>query len=77
MYEASVQKMQLREKQLDALIKSVDYTKELLVYGSATYTEVLIAQQSLLNAQLNNINDHTQQLYAVVSLYRALGGGWK
>ncbi len=76
-YDASVQKIELRTKQLDALEKSVDYTKELLVYGSATYTEVLNAQQSLLNAQLNDVNDHIQQLNAVVSLYRALGGGWK
>ncbi|MFV0592357.1 MAG: efflux transporter outer membrane subunit [Draconibacterium sp.] len=76
-YDASVQKMELRQKQLEALEKSVEYTKELLNYGSATYTEVLNAQQSLLNAQLSNVNDHIQQLNAVVSLYHALGGGWK
>nr|WP_321487111.1 efflux transporter outer membrane subunit [uncultured Draconibacterium sp.] len=76
-YDASMQKIDLRNKQLDALEKSVDYTKELLVYGSATYTEVLNAQQSLLNAQLSDVNDQIQQLNAVVSLYRALGGGWK
>ncbi len=77
MYEASVQKIELRKKQIDALEKSVDYTKELLVYGSATYTEVLNAQQSLLGAQLNDVNDRIQQLNAVVLLYRALGGGWR
>jgi NodT family efflux transporter outer membrane factor (OMF) lipoprotein len=76
-YNAAAEKIEIRSKQLEALVKSVDFTKELLVYGSATYTEVLIAQQSLLNAQLNNVNDHVQQLNAVVSLYRALGGGWK
>lgn len=76
-YESTVQKIDLREKQLDALIRSVDYTKELLTYGSATYTEVLNAQTSLLAAQLSNVNDRLQQLNAVVTLYRALGGGWK
>ena len=76
-YDASEQKIELRSKQLEALEKSVNYTKELLVYGSATYTEVLIAQQSLLNAQLSNVNDQVQQLNAVVLLYRALGGGWR
>ena len=35
------------------------------------------AQTNLLSAQLNNINDQLQQLNAVVSVYRALGGGWK
>ena len=76
-YESSVQKIALRKLQLDALIKSVDYTKELLTYGSANYTEVLNAQTSLLSAQLNSVNDQLQQLNAVVTLYRALGGGWK
>lgn len=76
-YESSVQKIALRQLQLEALNKSVDYTKELLTYGSATYTEVLNAQTSLLSAQLSNVNDQLQQLNAVVTLYRALGGGWK
>lgn len=76
-YESSVQKIDLRKQQIDALLKSVDYTKELLTYGTATYTEVLNAQTSLLSAQLNSVTDQLQQLNAVVTLYRALGGGWK
>lgn len=76
-YESSVKKTALRQQQLNALIKSVDYTKELLTYGTATYTEVLNAQTSLLSAQLNDINDRLQQLNAMVTLYRALGGGWR
>ncbi|MGQ7868087.1 TolC family protein [Sunxiuqinia sp. sy24] len=76
-YDASANKIILRQKQLTALKKSVEYTNELLTYGSATYTEVLNAQQSLLAAQLSNVNDHVQQLNAIVSLYRSLGGGWK
>ncbi len=76
-YQSSVQKIALRKLQLEALVKSVDYTKELLNYGSANYTEVLNAQTNLLSAQLSSVNDRLQQLNAVVSLYRALGGGWK
>lgn len=76
-YQTSGQKIVLRQRQLEALQKSVSYTEQLLNYGSATYTEVLNAQQSLLSAQLSDVNDHLQQLYAVISLYRALGGGWK
>ncbi len=76
-YEWSVKKIALRKLQLEALVKSVDFTKELLTYGSANYTEVLNAQTSLLSAQLSSVNDQLQQLNAVVSLYRALGGGWK
>ena len=76
-FQKAQQKAQLRSKQLDALKKSVDYTKQLLIYGSADYTEVLDAQQNYLAAQLNDVNDRLQQLTAVVSLYQALGGGWK
>jgi len=76
-YDSSVKKSALRQQQLGALVKSVDYTKELLTYGTATYTEVLNAQTSLLSAQLNDVSDRLQQLNSLVTLYRALGGGWK
>ena len=77
-YHAAVEKQSLRSQQIDYLQKSVDYTKQLLEYSSATnYTDVLTSEQSLLAAQLSSINDKLQQLTAVVSLYRSLGGGWK
>ena len=77
-YRAAGEKQFLRLQQIDNLQKSVDYTKQLLEYSSATnYTDVLTSEQSLLAAQLNGINDKLQQLIAVVNLYRSLGGGWK
>jgi len=76
-YQSSVRKTQLREMQLESLNNSVDYTKELLTYGSANYTEVLLAQQGLLSAQLSSLNDRLQQMQSIINLYRALGGGWK
>lgn len=71
------QQLALRNQQLDALEKAVDYSRELLQYGEASYVEVLTARQSLLSARLSNISDRLQQLTAGVELYRALGGGWK
>jgi NodT family efflux transporter outer membrane factor (OMF) lipoprotein len=76
-YQSAVQKATIRAQQLDALQKSVDYTQELLRAGFANYTEVLTAQQSLLSAQLNGVNDVLQQRQAVTDLYHALGGGWR
>lgn len=76
-YQASVKKSALRTKQLEALKSSVEFTKELLKYGSANYTEVLSAQQNLLAAELGSVNDNLQQQTAVIALYRALGGGWR
>ncbi|MCW3109407.1 MAG: rane protein, partial [Segetibacter sp.] len=77
LYQTALDKMSVRTNQLTALQKSVEYSQELLRYGSANYTEVINARQSLLAAQLNRVNDRLQQLQAVVNLYRALGGGAK
>jgi multidrug efflux system outer membrane protein len=64
-----------RKLQIEALQKSVDYTRELFRLGTTSYLEVLTAQEGLLNAQLADVSDHYQQMQAVISLYQALGGG--
>ena len=76
-YKASLSKNELRNKQISSLNNAVDYTQDLLLAGEANYTEVLNAQQSLLSAQLNQINDKLEQLTYGVNLYKALGGGTK
>lgn len=77
LYETSNEKTSIRSNQLTALQQSVDYSQELLKNGFATYTEIITARQSLLQAELGRVNDRLQQLQAVVDLYRSLGGGWK
>ncbi|MFD1875433.1 efflux transporter outer membrane subunit [Hymenobacter bucti] len=76
-YQSAADKKRIRAQQLTALNLAVDYTQELLRAGFANYTEVLQAQQSLLQAQLNSVNDELQQRQAVTDLYHALGGGWR
>jgi outer membrane protein, multidrug efflux system len=76
-YQAVANKNQTRTLQLDASKRAVDYNRELLKNGYATYTDVLTSEQNYLSAQLSSINDRLQQLSAIVSLYRSLGGGWK
>jgi len=77
-FQAATDKMKIRELQISFLQKSVEYTKELLKYSANTnYTDVLTSEQSLLAAELNIVSDKVQQLQAVISLYRSLGGGWK
>lgn len=75
-FQNAEQKMELRQQQLTALENAAEYSRQLLQYGEANYTEVLTAQQNLLSAQLSGVNDNLQQLTAGVNLYRALGGGW-
>ena len=76
-YRSSLKKTNLRNSQIENLQKAVTYTQLLVRNSSANYTEVLTAQQSLLFAQLNQVNDRLQQLQATANLYRDLGGGWK
>jgi NodT family efflux transporter outer membrane factor (OMF) lipoprotein len=76
--QTAIEKDDARSKEIAALVKSVQYTQELLRFSSATnYNDVLISEQNLLAARLNGVNDRLQQLQAIVNLYRALGGGWR
>lgn len=68
-------KQEWLSKQIAELEKSVDITNQLLAYGSSTYLEVLTAQQSLLSAQLAEINAWHSREAALVNLYQSLGGG--
>lgn len=74
-FDTSLRKNDDRTKQVESLNIAVDDTKKLLISGEANYTEVLQAEQNLLQAQLGQVSDKLEQLQATVNLYRALGGG--
>lgn len=76
-YDKSFEKSSLLNEQIANLEKSVDYTNDLMVYstGTTNYLEVLTAQQSLLSAQISQINTELARARSVISLYQALGGG--
>lgn len=74
-FDASLRKNEDRTKQVESLDTAVNDTKKLLISGEANYTEVLQAEQGLLQAQLGQVSDKLEQLQATVNLYRALGGG--
>ncbi len=76
-YENETNKIEIRTQQVDALKKASDYSEELLAYGLATYLEVLTAQDSALNSELGLIDNRYKQFNAIITLYRALGGGWE
>lgn len=75
LYETASKKIVEHKAQVEALDKAVSYTQDLFHSGQASYLEILTAQQSLLNAQLNEVSDTFQRLQAVINLYEALGGG--
>ena len=45
--------------------------------GEDTYLNVLSAQQDLYSAQQGRIDSQYNKLASQISLYQALGGGWK
>ncbi len=71
------EKIQIREQQVETLKKASEYSEELLAYGLANYLEVLTAKDNALNSELNLIDNRYKQFNAIITLYRALGGGWE
>jgi NodT family efflux transporter outer membrane factor (OMF) lipoprotein len=67
----------LKQQQSEALKQSVESANELYKAARASYLEVLIAQQSALQSNLELINVTKRQRMATITIYKALGGGWK
>lgn len=67
----------LKSRQVDALTRSIDISTDLFKSARADYFEVLMTQRDALEARLELIETKKQQMNAVVSVYRDLGGGWK
>lgn len=74
-FQSAKDKVSVYERQVKALESTVNDTKILMKYGSASYLEVLTAQQTLLQAQLNQVSNNFDELQSIITLYRALGGG--
>jgi NodT family efflux transporter outer membrane factor (OMF) lipoprotein len=66
-----------QKEQVEALKKAYEYSQELLVNGYATYLEVLSAQNSVLSSELSLYSTYNSIVQQKITLYRALGGGWR
>ena len=62
------------ETRVNALQQAYDATSALMEHGSTTYLEVLTAQESLLSAQLSQVQNQYEAIEALINLYSALGG---
>jgi len=60
-----------------ALTSAVELATERYLNGKSSYYEVLQAQQELYPTQRTQIQTQVSELLSVVTLYRALGGGWE
>lgn len=70
-------KKEILSKRVDALTEAYEATSELMNKGTTTYLEVLIAQETLLSAQLSQVNNDYDAVNSLIKLYVALGGGSK
>ncbi len=62
-------------KELAVLDNAVNTSHNLYAYGYATYLEVINAQKTVRDAEMELVNIHKERLFTLIDLYRALGGG--
>ena len=74
--EKLVAQYSIAEKRVQALQEASKNAGQLFESGMASYLEIIIAQGNLLQGELELATLKTEQLNAVIGLYRALGGGW-
>lgn len=73
-YQFANEKYGHYHRQTAVLHDAYNGTHELMDNGKASYLEVITAQETLLNAQLNEAMTMYDAAQAVIGLYIALGG---
>jgi len=72
--QAALEKHDYYHRQVEVLRLAYKGTHELMDNGKASYLEVLTAQETLLNAQLNEAVNMYNGAQGIIALYIALGG---
>lgn len=67
----------LKNKQVEALTRSIDISNNLFSSARADYLEVLMTQRDALESRLELVETKKEQMLAVINIYRDLGGGWR
>jgi multidrug efflux system outer membrane protein len=67
---------QARQTQVEAARKQLELSMARYNFGYTSYLEVIIAENNLFSAEFEESATRGQRLNSVVSLFRALGGGW-
>jgi NodT family efflux transporter outer membrane factor (OMF) lipoprotein len=74
----SVEKaLDLKSKEVNTLNQAVTSSNQLFKTGRANYLEVLTVQANVLQSKIELVETMKDQYTSVVSIYKALGGGWK
>ncbi len=76
-FAAQDQFIQLKTQEKKAYQEATDYSKQLFDSGMVNYLEVITAEVNRLNAELSVANAQFTRMQYGISLYKALGGGWR
>jgi outer membrane protein, multidrug efflux system len=74
--QGSTERLTAIDGQVDALRRTVELARDRYDGGYTSYIEVLDAQRTLFQAELDQSDALRDRLQASVELYKALGGGW-
>lgn len=68
---------QYNADEVEALTQAVEAANQLFTAGRANYLDVITAQRSVLEAELDLVATDHEKMLSRIDLYRALGGGWQ
>lgn len=68
---------EFKREEVTVLQQAVATSRDLFLTGYASYLEIIMAQRSVLEAEITLTNVQTDQYLALVELYRSVGGGWE
>lgn len=68
---------ELKRAEVDVLNTSIQTASDLFTTGRASYLEVIFNRKNTLQSRIDLIDVRKRQYFAVIGVYRALGGGWK
>lgn len=76
-FEAAQKMYALKTQEADALESGVQSANDLYIGGYAGYLEIIAAQKSLVQAQVEQIQLRRDIMLSLVDIYRSVGGGWR
>lgn len=76
-FEAAKKMFALKTQEADALEIGVQNANDLYIGGYAGYLEIIAAQKSLVQAQVEQIQLKRDIMLSLVDMYRSVGGGWR
>ena len=67
----------LKQQEAESLRQAVAVANDLYLVGRASYLEVITAQRSVLDAELEVTGARKEVYLQTIALYRGVGGGWR